>query len=323
VTTGGRPTTPDGIASAVVETLCASCLQETFHLNRRSGFVCGECGSVTRLIGIRLGHLTTRTGGGGSSEGGSGRGDSPSETTTAYAVPAYAEMLSGEALKALDADPQFARFVCKTAGIEFKQDLPQTIVLGGTEVTIRLWVENNGRYVVRPVIEGERNPTFPGTKTRSLSLGQFYASVLSGRFYRPTGPSLARWKRRALAEWDVIELPPVVLKPLPSDAPTYVELVWAAIELLARVRRLMDSDERVLPLTRSFMPHWCSCDDKTFRRALIWLERNKYVSRAGHEAVKKAKPMTLWRVAEENQERPRAEASHRAVAPPGDQSTVT
>src|SRR5262249_39101633 len=150
---------------------------------------------------------TSGSGEGGSSEGGSGEGGSASETTTAYAVPAYADSLSGEALKALDADPEFARFICQRFGISFKQDLPQTIVRGGVKVTIRLGVENNGRYVIRPVVEGERNPTFPDSKRRSLSLGQFYASTVSERLYTPGGPSLARWKRRALAEWGVVELP--------------------------------------------------------------------------------------------------------------------
>src|SRR5207344_1219442 len=104
---------------------------------------------------------------------------------------------------------------------------------GGTEGRVRLWVENNGRYVIRPVVEGERNPSFPGTKARSLALAQLYACIRSGEFYRPTGPSLARWKRRALAEWGVIALSPVALRPLLDDAPTYVEHVWAGIGLLA------------------------------------------------------------------------------------------
>jgi hypothetical protein len=176
--------------------------------------------------------------------------------------------------------------------------LPQTVVLGGMEITIRLWVENHDRYVIRPVVEGERHPTFPGSKRRSLSLGQFYASGISGRLYCPSGPSLARWKRRALAEWGAVELPPVALKPLADDAPVYVDRVWAAVGLLARVRRAMDPDERFLPLTRSFMPHWCGCDVNTFRRAVIWLERNGFVGRAGREDVGQAKPMTLWWIAE-------------------------
>jgi hypothetical protein len=282
--------------------LCPLCLRETFHDRRSNGFACRHCGSVTPLNGIGS-PFTTSTGGdgsgeGGSSEGGSSRGDSPWETTTAYAVPAYAVMLSGEALKALDADPEFACFLCSRVGISFKQDLPQTIVLGGNEITIRLWVDNNGRYVIRPVVAGEHNPAFPGSKRRSLSLGQFYASMVSGRFYSPSGPSLARWKRRAVAEWGPVELRPMVLKPLADDAPTYVDRVWAAVGLLARIRRQTDPDERVLPLTRSFMPHWCGCDETTFRRALIWLERNEYVGRAGHQAVRQAKPMTLWWIAE-------------------------
>jgi hypothetical protein len=282
---------------------CPSCLRETFHERRHDGFACRTCGSVTTLddTGFSFSTSTGRggSGEGGSSEGGSGKAGSSWETTTAYAVPAYAEMLSGDALKALDADPGFAHFVCSKAGISFKQDLAQTVILGGVEITIRLWVDNNGRYVIRPVVEGERNPTFPGTKSRSLALGQFYASTASGRFYPASGPSLARWKRRALAEWGVIDVPMVALKPLTDDAPTYVDGVWAAIILLARIRRAKDSDERVFPLTRSFMPHWCGCDEKTFRRAISWLERNEYVGRAGDEHVGQAKPMTLWWIAEE------------------------
>src|SRR5262245_50942653 len=109
--------------------------------------VCTDCGTLRPLNGIGVfikeaGKGESGKGGngeGGSSRGGSGRGDS-SETTTAYAAPAYAEKLSGEALKAVDGDREFACAVCEMVGIEFEQDLPQTIVLGGTEMIIRLWV---------------------------------------------------------------------------------------------------------------------------------------------------------------------------------------
>jgi hypothetical protein len=288
--------------SGVVEILCPSCYRETCHNRRGGDLVCTTCGTVRPLNSRSSPPEEDRRGVNGegvSSRGASGGGEPSSVTTSAYAAPAYAEMLSGEALAALDGDREFARFVCAKAGIEFKQDLPQTLVLGDTRFTIRRWLDTNDRYVVRPVAEGERNPRFPGTKTRALILGQLYASVCAGALSRPNGSALPRWKRRALAEWAVIVLPPVALRALPDDAPRYVELIWPMIGLLAAVRRLTEPVETTLPLTRSFVPAWCGCDEPTMRRALAWLERHDYVGRAGHVPVGKAKPMTLWWIAEE------------------------
>jgi hypothetical protein len=207
-------------------------------------------------------------------------------------------MLQGEELEALDGDREFARFVVEKANLRFRQDEPQTLVLGETSIVVRLWVDESNHYVIRPVAPAV-DQAFPGTGTRALKLGQLYASIVAGRLYRPTGPSLARWKRRALAEMGVVPLPTVRLVALPDDAPSYVHDAWEGIGLLVAVRRLVDPEERVLPLCRSFMPLWCGCDGPTWRRSIYWLERNEYVGRAGHEDVGEGKPMTLWWIAED------------------------
>jgi hypothetical protein len=89
-----------------------------------------------------------------------------------------------------------------------------------------------------------------------------------------------------------------VLRPLSDDAPDHVECVWPLIGLLVAVRRL-DPEDVGVPLARSFGPFWCGCDEQTWRRALAWLQRHRYVGLAGQVDVGKRKPMNLWWIAEQ------------------------
>jgi hypothetical protein len=288
-------------ADLVAEHPCAVCFKETLHEERDSALFCKTCGTVSEFINSS--EKSKEIGIGVSSEGASGRGESgegeipPSVPPSASTPNAYAEMLHGESLVALDGDPSLGRFIFEKAGLTFLQDEPQPITFGETTVLVRLWVDDHDLYVVRPVSE-VKVPTFPGTAIRALKLGQFYASICAGRIIGPTGPELARWKRRALTEWGVVAPPSVVLRPLPEDAPRYVAPVWNRICLLMAVRRLIEPDERLLPLTRSFVPAWCGCDEQQARRALGWLDRNGFIWRAETMDVGKPKPMTLWAIAE-------------------------
>ena len=110
----------------------------------------------------------------------------------------------------------------------------------------------------------------------------------------PDGPELARWKRRALIEWGVIAPPAVALRVLPADAPRDVLVVWSGISLLVAVRRLTEPDEMAFPLTRSFVPPWCGCEEPQARRALGWLDRNGFIWRLGRAMFVGRRPMTLW-----------------------------
>jgi hypothetical protein len=281
-----------------IERYCETCLTEPMHERRGGTFICTQCGTVTASLveptnGIGVSDR------GASSEGVSDRGDThPSVTTLAYTATAYAEKLCADELAALDGDPDFARFLSTKAGIRFTQDDPQPVALGEQTLTVRWWIDDHDRYVIRAVGEG-RSPVFPGTNIQALKAGQFYATLCAGRIIRPTGPSLARWKRRALAEADLIALPSVVLKPLPGDAPPYLARVWLTIGLLVQVRRLVDPDETRLPLEWTFLADWCGCDEIDVRRGRAWLDRHGFIWRAGLVAVGKPKPMVLWGIAEE------------------------
>jgi hypothetical protein len=264
--------------------------------------ICSECRTVTSASDAD--HQTSNgiggSGRGASGEGGSGEGVTyPSVPSFASPANAYARWLCGDDLAALDSDPDLARFVCHKAGIPFKQDGPQRIRVGESEVTVRLWLDDLDRYVFRAVGQ-QPKPVFPGTRIQALKLGQFYATVCAGRVIRPTGPSLARWTRRALIESGAVTPPPVWLKPPPDDAPSYIPIFWAMVGLLLSVRLLTEPDERTVPLCRSFMPDWAGYEPLPTRRSLGWLDRHAFIWRSGDVVIEgKAKPMTLWGVAEE------------------------
>jgi hypothetical protein len=241
---------------------------------------------------------SSRSGIGVSSKGASGEGETPSLLPPTASTPnAYAEMLHGGNLTALDGDRDLARLVFDKAGLTFIQDEPQAIKLGETKMRVRLWVDDHDLYVVRPVT-GEKVPVFPGTEIQALKLGQFYASIVAGKVIHPIEAELARWKRRALIECGFVAAPAVHLRPLPEDAPRYAVTVWDGIGLLVAVRRLTEPDETELPLTRSFLPGWCGCEEKAMKGGIAWLDRHRYIWRAGSVGVGKYKPMTLWAVAE-------------------------
>jgi hypothetical protein len=289
--------------SAPVEILCGACYRETIHQPRATGLlVCITCGTVT-TVGDRLSMNGTdegRCGGGDSGVGDSGEGVScegdseTSLTSNAFAADAYANRLHGHGLAALDCDQTFARFVVEKAGMRFLQDEAQAVALGSTSIRGRLWVDHQGHYVLRTV----GNECFPGSRRRALKLGQLYASVCAGQLVFPTGPMLARWKRQAMVETGAVIAPVVTLEALPADAPPYVPPIWDGIARLIAVRRLTDPDEKTVPLCRSCIADWCGCGELTARRALGWLERNRFIWRAAHVDVRRPKPMTLWGVAE-------------------------
>lgn len=310
------------VAVLRVERYCPTCLRDTFHRPWGDGWRCEGCGSIVTSFEPNTESPSSPAVRDGRGE--SGIGDSqPSRPTTAYATTALAasafaggsstEELQGERLAAFDRNADFARCVCEKAGIELVEGKQQTLVLGESSLSVRVWWDDEERYVVRPY----RAECFPGSEVEALLLGQLYASVCAETLLHPDGPELARWKRRALWEAGIVSLPPVALKPLPVGAPLYVREVWAAIGLLVAVRRLIDPDERSLPLTRAFVARWAGCasfarshsivstgdeDDpavKVARRALGWLDRHSYIRRVGAIDVGKGRPMTMWAVEEE------------------------
>lgn len=282
----------------MVEQLCLPCFKETLHEASDSALVCKTCGTVSEFINSN--GNAGKSGIGVSGVGESGEGETPSSLPPTASTPnAYAEMLHGKGLVALDGDPGLARFVFDKAGLTFLQDEPQAIKLGDSTMRVRLWVDDHDLYVIRPVT-GEKAPIFPGTDIQALKLGQFYASICAGTLIRPVEAELARWKRRALIEWGVVTARAVHLRPLPKDAPRYAVTVWDGIGLLVAVRRLTEPDETEFPLTRSFLPGWCGCEVKVVKRGMGWLDRHRFVWRTRSVPVGKPKPMTLWAVAEED-----------------------
>jgi hypothetical protein len=205
--------------------------------------------------------------------------------------------LKGDALAALDCDPAFARFVMERAGLAFRQDDEQALILGGCSFPVRLWLDRRKVYVLRPAGGAA---SFPDTTRRALKLGQFYASVIAGRMIFPTGPALARWKRRALLDWGAVPWPQIVLSPLPADSPSVVVTVWPGIGELLAVRRLTEPEDRLVPLSWAFLAGWCGCDESDIRRALHWLEHNRLIRRAAHIASDYRNPTILWQIAEED-----------------------
>ena len=96
--------------SPLVEQSCTPCLGERLHDERVGSLVCRTCGTVTEF-GNDDGNAEKN------GVGVSGKGvRQPSLLTSAYAATAYAEKVRGDDLAALDADPEFARFVVERGG---------------------------------------------------------------------------------------------------------------------------------------------------------------------------------------------------------------
>jgi hypothetical protein len=303
------------VSATVKELFCPRCVRVTFHDRRGNGFACLErnCGWITRATD--LGSSLTHTSGevassrgessrgessrGESSRGESGRGVSySSKPANAYTTSAYTERLRGDDLAAVDRDPEFARFVLARAGLQLGEEEVQNLVIGDLTVSVRVWVDDHGMYVVRPVGDGV-TAVFPETKVRALKLGQLYASLVAGQVICPSGPALARWKRRALTEEGGVQPPEVHLRRLPTDAPEHAVRIWEPIGLLLAVRLMTEPDDRLVPLNWTFVARWSGCDENTARRGLGWLERKRYIAKAATVDVRKPRPLTLWWIAEE------------------------
>jgi hypothetical protein len=286
-------------ASARVERFCRVCLAEKFHRESSDGPRCATCGTIPNAWETE--NATTRPPVVLKVGGGSGRGGSrPSLLTTASATPASAtpasaDLAEARSLEDYDRDPVVARFVCEKAGIEIGESELQMLLLGDSSIPARVWLDDRDRYVIRP----HGASVFPGSAVGSLALAQVYASVCARRLIQPKGPSLARWKRRALVECGILPLRGVSLQALPSGAPAHVCAIWDAIALLVAVRRIEDPDESSLPLTRGFVADWSGCAQTAVRSALGWLDSRGYIRRVGEEKSGKPRPTTMWAVAEE------------------------
>jgi integrase len=115
-------------------------------------------------------------------------------------------------LVALDSDPEFVRFVCAEAGIEFRQDDPQTTVLGDMAIMIRLWVDDHRRYVIRPVVEGEKDYVVCSTTGRPLDRYRISEKGVAGEAMRKgLGRVTAQTLRRSVATATAHARVPVVV----------------------------------------------------------------------------------------------------------------
>jgi hypothetical protein len=113
---------------------------------------------------------------------------------------------------ALDSDPEFVRFVCAEAGIEFRHDEPQTIVLGDMAITICLWVDDHRRNVIRPVVEGEKDYVFCSATGRPLDRYRISEKGVAGAALRAgLGRVTAQTLRRSVATATAHARVPVVV----------------------------------------------------------------------------------------------------------------
>ena len=138
------------------------------------------------------------------------------EGTTAYGSEriSTAYGLSGEELEAWDAKAEFAVRVCVLAGLRFEQELAQPLVIDDVTLTVELWLDGRGFHVLL-VRAG-----WPHTPARqSLSLAEVFAAVTTREVRQRKGPELARYKRRALVETEMIGPAAVSLRPLPGTRP--------------------------------------------------------------------------------------------------------
>ena len=137
------------------------------------------------------------------------------EGSTAYGSEriSTAYGLSGDELEAWDAKAEFAGRVCVLAGLRFEQELAQPLVIDDVTLTVELWLDGRGFHVLL-VRAG-----WPHTPARqSLSLAEVFAAVTTREVRQRKGPELARYKRRALVETEMIGPAAVSLRPLPERA---------------------------------------------------------------------------------------------------------
>jgi hypothetical protein len=113
--------------------------------------------------------------------------------------------------------------------------------------------------------------------SRWLSLARVRAEM-AGRA-DASGPELATWKLRLLAEAGVVE--PVAIDPVACDElGETTRAVYDAFLFLLGCRWLVSPDEPA-PFTRSFAAAWCGLPERVAREAFNELRRRRLVERAG------------------------------------------
>ena len=104
--------------------------------------------------------------------------------------------LSGEALKAWDGNAEFAELVCALAGLRFKPDLKQQLVLDDVTLTLELWLDDRSLYILMVRAAGPtrlRGRVCRWPKSSQPSLRERFGAGIR-RSWRVT--SGVRWWRR-------------------------------------------------------------------------------------------------------------------------------
>ena len=205
------------------------------------------------------------------------------------------EHLRGGALAAWDGREDFPRWVLSKAGLRWAPEERQTWTALGREIQVAVWEGDERGFVVVRVLAGWPIPPAPP----SLSLTEVYIITVAGEWPPRRGagersPERALWKRRALSEAGLVELPPFQPHTLPDGALPSAALTW---EVIVSVRRCHLSDP--LPLVVPFLMRW-SAGRLTESQAISGkriLERQAFIEHVGDAAGRFGKPTKLWRVA--------------------------
>jgi hypothetical protein len=215
--------------------------------------------------------------------------ESPLVPSGRDAVPHGRGAVYGDELARYDAARNFARFVLSRAGLEIDDRGWQSWALPHDRLTVRVGQSSSGLFQV--FIEGHATPK---------PLAFVYAATIAGVVEELGRGEFPRWKRRALLEAGMLDELPIRLARLPDLTPTAVPELWAAIELLVKVRVAGgDAPCDPLPLSRTFLRRWAAMTDSRVRAAMEFLEREKCIEKVGAHGR-----TYLWRVlAEEESER--------------------
>jgi hypothetical protein len=196
----------------------------------------------------------------------------------------------GPALRAYDAHPPFARAFMVSVGIAAVLTDTGTdnfvCILPGhhPEPRANLWRDRRGLFIYRDhhhdtsVWVPERKVLEP---VASFAIADVFAAVVSGhcgrrrwdsaakayRLERRRGQELAVWKVRLLAETGFLDLPPVDLPPLASDAPPSVRAVYDGAKRLVAIQRLLHPHEKAVPLAKRFLADWCGISESAAQQA--------------------------------------------------------
>ena len=198
--------------------------------------------------------------------------------------------LQGDALRAWDADENFARAAAALLGIP---DVPigkafRCILPGHTDEhpSASLYRDRSGAVVYRDWHRADGEEWY--------TLAEVRASLAYGKAVKLSGPELATWHLRLLVETGFVEPAQVQAKELPDDAPAAARSVYEGFLLLLGCKWLHTPDE---PTTFSwrFAAAWCGDMSKsTAERGMTWLLQHGYIRKVGEVTAGYGRKMALF-----------------------------